>query len=158
MIRPRIAALEAERYVAAPPQRVWSVLIQQERMREWSRETAWQLFWPRRIRRGTWSLNLNRSGWYVWPTLSRYARVVPRRRLCFYVFGPSAWWTYDLEPVGDGTAVRLRRDLSGHRSSWLTIVVAAIGLGGAPAHDRRLKADMAQTLEALAEAAEDAQP
>lgn len=154
MRRPRIAPLEVERYVAAPPERVWSLLIEQDRMREWSRETAWQWFLPRRIRRGTWSLNLNRSGWFVWPTLSRYARVVPRRRLCFYVFGPAAWWTYDLERAGHGTAVRLRRDLSGERSSWLSIVVAAIGLGGAPAHDRRLKADMAATLDALATAAE----
>lgn len=150
MTRPRIAPLEAERHIAAPPERVWSLLIRPELMREWSRETTWQVFLPRRLRRGTWSFNLNRSGWFVWPTLSRYARVVPRRRLCFYVFGPSAWWTYDLEPSGGGTAVRLRRDLSGERSSWISIVVAAIGLGGAPAHDRRLAVDMRRTLEALA--------
>ncbi len=154
MRRPEVAPLEVERTIAATPGQVWEVLIDAERLRTLSRETVAQAFVPRTIRRGTWSINLNRSGWFVWPTVSRYARVVPRRRLCFYVFGPSAWWTYDLESVEDGTAVRLRRDLSSGRSSWLSIVVAGVGLGGAPAHDRALRADMEQTLDGLARAVE----
>ncbi|OUZ11718.1 hypothetical protein BHE97_04235 [Aeromicrobium sp. PE09-221] len=152
--RPAVAPLEAERTIAAGPAQVWSVLVDAARMRELSRETVAQVFVPRRLRRGTWSLNLNRSGWFVWPTVSRYVRVVPRRRLCFYVFGPAAWWTYDLEPVDGGTAVRLRRDLSGGRSAWLSIIIAGIGLGGAPAHDRALARDMVDTLEGLARAVE----
>ncbi|TSD63559.1 SRPBCC family protein [Aeromicrobium piscarium] len=154
MKRPAVAPLEAERTIAATPAQVWSVLVDAARMRELSRETVAQVFVPRRLRRGTWSLNLNRSGWFVWPTVSRYARVVPRRRLSFYVFGPSAWWTYDLEAVEGGTAVRLRRDLSGGRSSWLSIVVAGVGLGGAPAHDRALASDMRETLDGLARVVE----
>ena len=118
-------------------------------MRRWSPETLVQVFFPRRLARHQLSLNLNRRGWFVWPTASRYVDVTPPQRLAFQVYGPAARWSYRLEPEAGGTRLSLRRHLAGGRRSLLSRIVATLALGGIEGHDVELRDGMERTLEAI---------
>lgn len=143
----RVAPIVARVSIAAPAGAVWRLLIQQERMARWSPEVLKQFFWPsRRIRRGTISLNLNKRGWFIWPTLSRYTTVRVHEELSFFVVGPNARWTYHLTPRSQETDVELRRDLLGGRVSIASRIVAGLFLGGVKNHDIELEDGMRTTL------------
>ncbi|GAA3533058.1 hypothetical protein AFL01nite_18840 [Aeromicrobium flavum] len=128
---------------------MWDVLQDQTRMRRWSPETWAQLFYPRRLSHNQVSLNLNKRGWFVWPTVSRYVDVARPQRLAFHVYGPAARWSYRLDPEGDGTRLTLRRDLAGGRRTLLSRVVATLALGGIAGHDEELREGMSHTLAAI---------
>lgn len=149
MGRARVAPLEVTAHVAAPPQAVWDVLKQQRRMKAWSPETWHQWFYPHQLSHGQISVNLNRRGWFVWPTFSRYVDVARPHRLAFHVYGPAARWGYRLDAEGNGTRITLRRDLKNGRPSWATIVLATLALGGPASHDVELVAGMERTLERI---------
>lgn len=149
MTRDHSPAVSDRIEINAPVHRVWDLLICQDRMRKWSPETFAQLFIPRRIKRNTFSLNLNRRKNFFWPTVSVYVEVTANRRLSFYVFGPAATWTYELDDLGGTTQLTLRRDLRNERPSWVTIIVAGLALGGARNHDSELIAGMRTTLEGI---------
>lgn len=146
----RVAPLVARVSIAAPVGAVWRLLIQQERMARWSPEVLKQFFLPsRRIRRGTISINLNKRGWFIWPTLSRYTSVRVHEELSFFVVGPNARWTYQLTPRGDETDVELRRDLLGGRVSIASKIVGGLFLGGVANHDVELDDGMRTTLNRI---------
>ena len=143
----RVAPLVATVHVAAPVGAVWRLLVQQDLMSRWSPETWRQWFIPsRNIRRGTISFNLNKRGWFVWPTLSRYTRVAAHEELSFFVVGPDASWTYRLSDAGDSTKIELRRDLFWGGPSILSRLIATLFLGGVRGHDDELDAGMHTTL------------
>ena len=108
-----IPPIEASIHVDAPPARVWEVVTDQRRMREWSPETFRQKFFGDEIGLGTRSLNLNKRKGFFWPTASRITEFVPEQRLAFRVYGPGDVWSYDLEPT-----VPARRSPSGG-SCWV---------------------------------------
>jgi len=142
--------LHASTIVDATPEQVWDVLKDQTRMRRWSPETFAQAFFPRRLSHNQVSLNLNKRGWFVWPTVSRYVDVARPRRLAFHVYGPAARWTYRIDPEEAGTRLSLRRDLVGGRRSLVSKVVATLALGGIEGHDVELQDGMERTLAAIA--------
>lgn len=150
MVTDQVAPLEASVIVQAPAEAVWAVLKDQRRMKVWSPETMAQWFWPRRLARGQLSLNLNRRGFFVWPTLSRYVDVVPEQQLAFHVYGPAARWGYTLTRQGSATRLSLRRDLARGRPTVLSRIVATLALGGIHGHDVELLEGMESTLAAIA--------
>ena len=150
----RIAPLEASIHVDAPPARVWEVVSDQRRMREFSPETFRQWFFGRDIRKGTISLNLNKRKGFFWPTASRITAFVPEQRIAFYVYGAADTWSYELTPDGDGTLLVERRELKNGKRAILAKSTAAVALGGVEEHDVELKAGMDTTLAGIKAAAE----
>lgn len=141
------AVLSAQIDIAAPVGKVWRLLAQQDLMSRWSPETWKQWFFPRReIRRGTISINLNKRGPVVWPTISRYTEVRAHERLRFFVVGPNAWWGYDLTEIPSGTRVTLRRDVFRGRPSLATRIVGTLLLGGVTSHEGEIEQGMHVTL------------
>ncbi|GAA1737666.1 SRPBCC family protein [Aeromicrobium alkaliterrae] len=150
MARSYVAPLEASIHIDAPPAAVWAVLHDQRRMADFSEETYKQGFIGTPVREGTVSINLNKRKAAFWPTISRYTEVVPERRLAFRVIGPSATWSYDLEPAADGgTTVTERRRLTNDRAALASIVTARLLLGGVTNHDVELVQGMHDTLARL---------
>ncbi len=142
----RVPPLEASIHIDATPARVWEIVSDQRRMREWSPETYRQKFFGNEIGRGTVSINLNKRKGFFWPSASRITEFVPEKRLAFYVYGPADTWSYELEPSGTGTTVTERRELKGGKRSILSKVTASVALGGIAGHDVELKAGMETTL------------
>ena len=150
----RIPPLEASIHIDAPPARVWQIVADQRRMKEFSPEVYGQKFFGDEIGRGTISINLNKRKGFFWPSASRITEFVPEQRLAFYVYGPADTWSYDLAPDGDGTLLTERRDLKKGKRSFLSRVTAATALGGIDSHDVELKAGMETTLERIKAEAE----
>lgn len=155
MARPHVPPIEASIDIDASPAAVWAVLADQRRMNAFAPETWKQAYLGGTpVKAGTVSLNLNRRGAAVWPTISRYRDVVPEQRLAFSVVGPAATWSYELEPTATGTRVIERRRLKRDRPTLASLVTARLLLGGVAQHDQDLQADMLVTLERLKAAAE----
>lgn len=149
-----VAPLEASIHVDASPAAVWAIVSDQRRMNEWSPETWKQKFFGGEVGVGTRSLNLNKRKGFVWPTASRVIELVPEQRIAFYVYGPGAQWSYDLEAVDGGTKVTERRELKGGKRTIASQVTAALALGGIAEHDVELLAGMKSTLERIKAEAE----
>lgn len=147
--------LRAEISVAASPDRVWQVLTDLSRMREWSPETVRMLALKRGgLRVGQWYLGINRRKAVVWPTRNVVVEVRPGRRLAWDTTSSGARWIYDLHVDGEGTRVVHTRPVPRGRLTLASSVVASSLLGGATAHADELEAGMQQTVERLRAAIE----
>ena len=121
-------------------------------MSEWSPETLKQKFFGDGVGLGTRSINLNKRKGFVWPTASKITEFVPEKKIAFYVYGPAALWSYELEPTQ--TVVIERRALKGGKRSVLSKVTVRVALGGIEGHDVELVAGMQRTLERIKDEAE----
>ena len=138
--------------VAATPQAVWSLVSDVTRMAEWSPEC--RKIYVRRdkqIGEGTSFIGINRRGVAVWPTLSRIVRFDPGQAVAWKTRESGATWTYELEPLGEGTRLTGRRDLAAF--SPLTKLAAPM-IGGAVGHDEELKQGIRTTLHRIKAAVE----
>ncbi|MGZ4446928.1 MAG: SRPBCC family protein [Nocardioides sp.] len=147
--------LRAETTVAAPPERVWTLLTDLGRMREWSPELLAMLpLKPGGLRVGQWYLGLNRRKAVVWPTRSVVAVLVPGRTLAWDTRSSGARWIWEVEPDGaGGTHVVHRRPVPGG-VTLLSKVFAPLALGGSDSHADELEAGMRETCARLRAAAE----
>ncbi|MBZ5740899.1 SRPBCC family protein [Nocardioides mangrovi] len=147
--------LRAEADVAAPPDRVWALLTDLPRMRDWSPELVRMVpLKPGGLRVGQWYLGINRRKAVVWPTRSVVAEVEPLRRLTWDTRSSGARWIWELEPAaGGGTRVVHRRPVP-RGITGLSKVFAPLFLGGSAGHADELEAGMAQTVARLCAAVE----
>ena len=150
----KVAPIEASVEIDASPADVWRIVSDQRRMNEWSPETFKQKFFGSPIGLGTRSINLNKRKGFVWPTASKITEFVPEKKIAFYVYGPAALWSYELEPTQTGTKVIERRALKGGKRSVLSKVTAKVALGGIEGHDVELVDGMQKTLERIKDEAE----
>lgn len=141
-----ILALEASIDIDATPEAVWALVSDLRRMSQWSPEVVFQGFTSKQLRKGTRSLNLNKRKAFIWPTLSHITDFEPNKKISFYVMGPAAQWTYELEPTATGTRLVERRDLRRSKRSVASKVTAAVALGGIESHDAELMEGMTATL------------
>ncbi len=96
--------LRAQVDINAPLSTVWALISDLRRMPEWSPQCRWMKpFGP--LRQGTRTLNLNRRNRMFWPTTSTIVEVVPDKKLAFRVDANRTIWSYELEPLGEGTRV-----------------------------------------------------
>lgn len=102
--------LEATVEIAAPPERVWSVLSDLERMGEWSPQCRKMIIRGGPVARGTTTININKKGLLVWPTTSKVLTFEPGRELQFRINENRSIWTFALEPTETGTRVVQRRE------------------------------------------------
>ncbi len=141
-----ILPLEANIDIEAPPEAVWALVSDLRRMSQWSPEVIFQGFTTKQVRQGTRSLNLNKRKAFIWPTSSHITDFEPNTKISFYVMGPAAQWTYELEPTTTGTRLTERRDLRRSKRSIASRVTATLALGGIASHDAELIEGMNATL------------
>ncbi|WP_040799153.1 SRPBCC family protein [Nocardia higoensis] len=145
-------SLEAEVDIVAPPERVWKILTDLDRMPEFSPTTKAMkpLGTPKA---GTWTVNWNKAGWRVWPTSSRIVSYEPEREFAFRMNENGVTWRFTLEPTSTGTRLTQLRDASaGVR--WAPRKAIDLLFGGETAFEKQLIGGMTTTLARIKAAAE----
>lgn len=146
--------LEAAVDIIAPPERVWQIVTDLDRMPEFSPTT-------RRMKAlgtpkvGTWTINWNKVGRRVWPTSSRIISYEPEREFAFRMNENGITWRYIFEPTATGTRLTQLRDVSaGVR--WVPRKAINLLFGGEAAFESDLIDGMKTTLARIKAAAETA--
>jgi len=153
-VRPmaEIAALHESLDVAAPPQRVWELVTDLPRMAAWSPQVV-HTFARRPVGLGSRALNVNRSGWKVWPTRSRVVRFEPHRDFAFRILDNGVVWSYALEPTEAGTRVTHQRETPDGITP-LSLRLQDAVLGGVDRFTGELREGMRRTLRGIKAEAE----
>lgn len=149
--------LSAEATIQAPPERVWALVTDFDRMPEWSPELVRMIpLKPGGLRVGQWYLGINRRKAAVWPTRNVVSALEPGLRIAWDTVSSGARWIWELTPDGpDGTATRVvhRRPVP-KRLTLVSKVFAPLALGGSEGHADELEEAMARTVARLKAAAE----
>lgn len=144
--------LQAEIEIDAPASRVWELVSDVGRMRQWSPQCRiMRALGP--IRPGTRTLNLNRRGLLFWPTTAVITEVVPERKFAFRIPVNTTVWSYELEPTATGTRLVETR----HAENGVTALSTAVtntALGGVDNFEKELLEGMRQGLARIKAAAE----
>jgi uncharacterized protein YndB with AHSA1/START domain len=152
--KPAERELRAEATIAAPPDKVWSLVTDVTRMSDWSPELVRMLPLKRGgMRRGQWYLGINRRKAVVWPTRNVVAVLESGRSIAWDTTSSGARWIWEVTPSGEGTHVVHRRPVP-DRLTLLGRVFARYFLGGVDDHADELEAGMAATVERLKAVAE----
>jgi uncharacterized protein YndB with AHSA1/START domain len=144
--------LEASIEIAAPPERVWAVVSDLERMPEFSPNTVRMIPFGA-PRTGTWTVNLNHDGHYYYPTTSRIVRFEPNRAFVFRINENGTVWSYTLEPTESGTRLIERRDVPHGVRKPVRLMIDRF-LGGEQRFEGNLVNGMRETLSKIKTAAE----
>jgi uncharacterized protein YndB with AHSA1/START domain len=146
--------LRAEATIAAPPDKVWSLVTDVSRMPEWSPELVRMLPLKRGgMRRGQWYLGINRRKGVVWPTRNVVAVLEAGRSVAWDTTSSGARWIWEVKPAGEGSHVVHRRPVP-ERLTLLSAVFATLFLGGVDDHADELETGMAATVQRLKAVAE----
>lgn len=145
--------LEASIDIAASPEQVWSVLTDLRRMPEFS-PTTLKMIALGGVKTGTFTLNINKDGWKVWPTTSRIVRFEPNRAFAFQMVENRTVWTYELEPIDNGTRVTESRVVAPKGVPAPIRGAIKVALGGEQQFEANLVAGMQETLARVKAAAE----
>ncbi|AYF79472.1 SRPBCC family protein [Nocardia yunnanensis] len=146
--------LEASIDISAAPERVWSVVSDLKRIREFSPQTLRMQPLGRGVHTGTWTVNLNKAKGYVYPTTSRIVRFEPNRALAFRMNENGTVWSYTLEPTADGTRLVQRRDVpKGKLPGWLQKTIDTV-FGGEQSFEGALVDGMHETLGKIKQSVE----
>ncbi|UGT40882.1 SRPBCC family protein [Nocardia yamanashiensis] len=136
--------LEASIDIAAAPEKVWSVVSDLKRIREFSPQTL-RMQPLGAVKTGTWTVNLNKAKGYVYPTTSRVVRFEPNKAIAFRMNENQTIWSYTLEPTATGTKLIQRRDTP-NGVTWIVRKMIDGILGGEAAFENDLVAGMNETL------------
>ena len=146
--------LRVETTIDAPPDRVWDLLTDFDKMPEWSPElVAMKPLKRGGLRRGQAYLGINRRKAVVWPTRSVVAVLEPGRTIAWDTKSSGARWIWELQPAGESTHVVHRRPVPAALTP-LSKAFATMFLGGTVGHADELEEGMAQTVARLKAAVE----
>lgn len=140
--------LEAETDIAATPEQVWDLVSDLPRMSSWSPQVVKTIVRGGEVRAGAKAININRSGWKLWPTQSKVIAFEPAKRISFRVADNWLHWTYELTPIATGTHVRLTRTAPDGLSP-ISARLQGLMMGGLDSFDREVQAGMETTLERI---------
>lgn len=144
--------LQAQIDIKAPAAKVWGLLSDFDRMPQWSPQCRMmKALGP--LRQGTRTFNLNRRNYMFWPTTSTLTEVIPERKLAFRVNANNTVWSYELEPIADGTRVVETRHAENGVKAASTFLVNAL-FGGVPSFEAELVEGMNASLARVKAAAE----
>jgi len=133
--------------IAAPPERVWSLVTDLPRMASWSPQVV-RTFVRGPMERGTRAVNLNRRGLLFWPTRTKVVAFEPHREFAFRVKDNGTIWAFVLEPTAAGTRlVQERRAPDGIKP--VSTRLQDLVLGGIGTFTDELRVGMRQTLERI---------
>ncbi len=145
--------LQASTDIDASPHAVWQVVSDLTRMPEWSPQCR-KVFARGPIGPGTTMLNVNRSGWRVWPTRSVVCDYEPERIIGFRVKDNRSRWIFEIEPLDEHrTRLVQRRDVSRGLTSVSTTLIDRF-MGGEDDFEKDLLSGMRQTLAGIKQAVE----
>ena len=144
--------LQAQVDINAPASTVWALISDFRRMPHWSPQC--RLMRPLgAIRPGTRTFNLNRRNLLVWPTTSTVLELVPERKLSFRVNMNNTVWSYELQPIPDGTRVIESRHAENGVKAISGMAVNTL-MGGTDNFERELVEGMNASLAKIKAAAE----
>ncbi|WP_433682298.1 SRPBCC family protein [Nocardia sp. CA-119907] len=139
--------IEAAIDIAAPPERVWAVVSDLKRMREFSPQCV-RMVALGAPKAGTWTINLNTDGKKYWPTTARIVRYEPNQAFAFRINENYSVWSYTLEPTATGTRLVERRDVP-NGTSWFSRRAIDAALGGEAPFEELLERGMRETLDKI---------
>ncbi len=144
--------LQAQVDIEAPVSKVWALVSDLRRMPQWSPQC--RLMRPiGPLRRGTRTLNLNRRNYLFWPTTCTVLEVIPDQKLAFRVNTNNTIWSYELQPIPEGTRLIESRHAENGVKPVSTMTVNAL-LGGTANFERELVDGMNASLAKIKAAAE----
>ncbi|WIM85980.1 SRPBCC family protein [Candidatus Mycobacterium wuenschmannii] len=144
--------LQAQVDVDAPVSAVWALISDLRRMPQWSPQCRWMRPLGA-LRPGTRTLNLNRRNLLVWPTTSTVVELVPEQKLAFRVNLNNTIWSYELQPIPNGTRLIESRHAENGVKPISSLAVNNF-MGGTDSFERELVAGMNQSLAKIKAAAE----
>ena len=95
--------IESSIDIDAPPAAVWAVVSDLKRMGEWSPQCRKMYVFGGDIKKGTRTLNINRSGKMHWPTNAKVTEFEAHKQIAFRIVENGTVWGYELEPTATGT-------------------------------------------------------
>jgi uncharacterized protein YndB with AHSA1/START domain len=141
--------LEATIEIDAPPEKVWALVSDIERMSSWSPQVVRSTVNGDVVAVGTTFTNDNQQDDIVWPTNARVVRYDSPREFAFKIKENRLIWSFALEPLpGSSTRVTQRRECPDGITE-LSISYTEAYLGGVEAFTERQRAGMQETLERL---------
>jgi uncharacterized protein YndB with AHSA1/START domain len=144
--------LQAQVDINAPVSTVWSLISDFRKMPQWSPQC--RLMRPLgTVRPGTRTFNVNRRNLMVWPTTSTVVELVPEQKLAFRVNMNNTVWSYELQPIPNGTRVIESRHAENGVKPISSMAVNAL-LGGETSFERELVDGMNASLAKIKAAAE----
>jgi uncharacterized protein YndB with AHSA1/START domain len=152
-MRPMAAPLlQAQVDIKAPISKVWSLVSDFRRMPEWSPQCRMmRQLGP--LRNGTRTINVNRRNFLFWPTTCTVLEVVPDEKLAFRVNMNNTVWSYELQPIPEGTRVIESRHAENGVKPVSSMAVNAL-FGGTTNFERELVDGMNTSLAKIKAAAE----
>ncbi len=148
-------SINVSRDIAAPSERVWDLVVDLERMGEWSNENTgghW-LGDATQATVGAQFRGSNRNGFHRWSTRATVTDLQPAERFSFrvsYLGLPISAWTYTFEPTAEGC--RVTESWTDRRLGWFKpLAHLATGVNNRNDHTQ---ASIEHTLAQLAEASE----
>jgi uncharacterized protein YndB with AHSA1/START domain len=144
--------LQAQVDINAPVSKVWALVSDFSRMPEWSPQCRWmRSLGP--LRHGTRTLNLNRRNYLFWPTTCTVTELIPDHKLAFRVNANNTIWSYELQPIPEGTRVIESRHAENGVKPVSSMAVNAL-FGGTTNFERELIDGMNSSLANIKAAAE----
>ncbi|WP_343601994.1 SRPBCC family protein [Mycobacterium sp.] len=144
--------LQAQVDINAPVGTVWALISDLRRMPQWSPQCRrMQPLGP--LRQGTRTLNLNRRNRLFWPTTCTITEVIPEQKLAFKVNANNTVWSYELQPIPEGTRVIESRHAETGVAAISNLTVNAL-FGGVANFERELVDGMNASLAKIKAAAE----
>jgi uncharacterized protein YndB with AHSA1/START domain len=145
----RAPLLEASIEIDAPPEQVWALVSDIERMSSWSPQVVRSTVDGDEVGLGTTFVNENQQDDVVWPTNARVVRFEPPRDFAFKIKENRLVWSFELEPLPGGrTRVTERRECPDQITD-LSVSYTEAYLGGVEAFTERQRAGIRETLERL---------
>ena len=144
--------LQAQVDIKAPVSKVWALVCDFRLMPQWSPQC--RLMRPLGpVRQGTRTVNLNRRNLMFWPTTSTVVEMIPEEKLAFRVNANNTIWSYELQPIPEGTRVIESRHAENGVKPVSSIAVNTL-FGGTANFERELVDGMNASLAKIKAAAE----
>jgi uncharacterized protein YndB with AHSA1/START domain len=144
--------LQVQVDIKAPASTVWALISDFRRMPQWSPQCRWMRpLGP--VRQGTRTFNLNRRNLLLWPTTSTVLELIPDQKLAFRVNMNNTVWSYELQPIAEGTRVIESRHAENGVKPISGMTVNAL-MGGTTNFERELVDGMNASLAKIKAAAE----
>jgi uncharacterized protein YndB with AHSA1/START domain len=145
--------LAAKTDIAAPPDQVWRVVSDLNRMPEWSPQCRWIRLLGR-LQAGAYTININRQGRKFWPTISKIERLEPGRVIAFRTVTNDSVWVFEVEATATGSVVTERRIVPAEGTKWVSRTIVEHLLGGEDSFDDEMLEGMNTTLRKIKAAVE----
>jgi uncharacterized protein YndB with AHSA1/START domain len=144
--------LQAQVDIKAPVSKVWALVSDFRLMPQWSPQC--RLMRPLGpVRQGTRTVNLNRRNLMFWPTTSTVVEMIPEQKLAFRVNANNTIWSYELQPIPEGTRVIESRHAENGVKPVSSMAVNTL-FGGTANFERELVDGMNASLAKIKAAAE----